>query len=49
MLRRMPAKVWFITGSSNGFGRIWAEAAVGKGATFHFTLQAVRQAGDAAT
>ncbi len=24
-------KVWFITGSSKGFGRIWAEAALGRG------------------
>jgi NAD(P)-dependent dehydrogenase (short-subunit alcohol dehydrogenase family) len=25
------AKTWFITGSSKGFGRIWAEAALGRG------------------
>src|SRR6195952_5909666 len=25
------SKVWFITGSSKGFGRIWAEAALGRG------------------
>lgn len=25
------AKVWFITGTSKGFGRIWAEAALGRG------------------
>lgn len=26
-----PAKVWFITGASRGFGRIWAEAALQRG------------------
>ena len=25
------SKVWFITGSSRGFGRIWAEAALERG------------------
>ena len=27
----MPQKVWFITGASRGFGRIWAEAALERG------------------
>jgi NAD(P)-dependent dehydrogenase (short-subunit alcohol dehydrogenase family) len=27
----MTAKVWFITGTSKGFGRIWAEAALARG------------------
>jgi NAD(P)-dependent dehydrogenase (short-subunit alcohol dehydrogenase family) len=27
----MSAKVWFITGTSKGFGRIWAEAALARG------------------
>jgi NADP-dependent 3-hydroxy acid dehydrogenase YdfG len=28
----MPSsKVWFITGASRGFGRVWAEAALGRG------------------
>lgn len=27
----MAAKVWFITGTSKGFGRIWAEAALARG------------------
>lgn len=27
----MPEKVWFITGASRGFGRIWAEAALDRG------------------
>jgi NAD(P)-dependent dehydrogenase (short-subunit alcohol dehydrogenase family) len=25
------SKVWFITGASRGFGRIWAEAALKRG------------------
>src|ERR1700740_993999 len=27
----MASKVWFITGTSKGFGRIWAEAALARG------------------
>lgn len=27
----MSSKVWFITGASRGFGRVWAEAALGRG------------------
>jgi len=27
----MNSKVWFITGASRGFGRVWAEAALGRG------------------
>ena len=27
----MDSKVWFITGTSRGFGRVWAEAALGHG------------------
>jgi NAD(P)-dependent dehydrogenase (short-subunit alcohol dehydrogenase family) len=27
----MPNKVWFITGMSKGFGRVWAEAALARG------------------
>ena len=27
----MEAKVWFITGTSKGFGRVWAEAALRQG------------------
>jgi len=27
----MPIKVWFITGTSKGFGRVWAEAALARG------------------
>jgi NAD(P)-dependent dehydrogenase (short-subunit alcohol dehydrogenase family) len=27
----MPSKVWFVTGTSRGFGRVWAEAALARG------------------
>src|SRR5258708_5992748 len=27
----MTSKVWFITGTSKGFGRVWAEAALARG------------------
>ncbi|MBB4571190.1 hypothetical protein [Rhizobium leucaenae] len=27
----MSGKVWFITGDSRGFGRIWADAALNRG------------------
>ncbi len=27
----MDSRVWFITGASRGFGRVWAEAALGRG------------------
>ncbi len=27
----MSAKIWFITGASRGFGRIWAEGALARG------------------
>ena len=27
----MTQKVWFITGTSRGFGRVWAEAALARG------------------
>src|SRR5687768_4960464 len=27
----MASKVWFITGTSRGFGRVWAEAALARG------------------
>jgi NAD(P)-dependent dehydrogenase (short-subunit alcohol dehydrogenase family) len=27
----MASKVWFITGTSKGFGRIWAEVALARG------------------
>ncbi len=27
----MTGKVWFITGTSKGFGRVWTEAALARG------------------
>lgn len=27
----MAGKMWFITGASRGFGRMWAEAALARG------------------
>ena len=27
----MNSKIWFVTGASRGFGRVWAEAALGRG------------------
>src|SRR5689334_22231280 len=30
-IAKMPNKVWFITGTSKGFGRVWAEAALARG------------------
>ena len=27
----MASKVWFITGASRGFGRVWTEAALKRG------------------
>jgi NAD(P)-dependent dehydrogenase (short-subunit alcohol dehydrogenase family) len=30
-MARMASKVWFITGTSKGFGRVWAEAALARG------------------
>ena len=27
----MASKVWFITGTSKGFGRVWAQAALARG------------------
>lgn len=31
MENRQKEKVWFITGSSRGFGKIWTEAALKRG------------------
>src|SRR5688572_1466602 len=30
-MAKMPSKVWFITGTSKGFGRVWTEAALARG------------------
>ena len=37
----MASKVWFITGTSKGFGRIWAEAALGRGDQVAATARSV--------
>jgi NAD(P)-dependent dehydrogenase (short-subunit alcohol dehydrogenase family) len=38
----MASKVWFITGTSKGFGRIWAEAALARGDKVAATARDVR-------
>ena len=42
------SKVWFITGSSKGFGRIWAEAALERGDKVALTARNVDTVGDLA-
>lgn len=45
-----PSKVWFITGASRGFGRVWAEAALKRGDNVVATArnaQALRDLADA--
>jgi NAD(P)-dependent dehydrogenase (short-subunit alcohol dehydrogenase family) len=38
----MTSKVWFITGTSKGFGRVWAEAALARGDRVAATAREVR-------
>ena len=38
----MKSKVWFITGTSKGFGRVWAEAALARGDRVAATARDVR-------
>jgi NAD(P)-dependent dehydrogenase (short-subunit alcohol dehydrogenase family) len=38
----MTSKVWFITGSSKGFGRVWAEAALARGDSVAATARDVK-------
>ncbi len=38
----MVSKVWFITGTSKGFGRVWAEAALARGDRVAATARDVR-------
>jgi NAD(P)-dependent dehydrogenase (short-subunit alcohol dehydrogenase family) len=38
----MASKVWFITGTSKGFGRVWAEAALARGDKVAATARDVR-------
>jgi NAD(P)-dependent dehydrogenase (short-subunit alcohol dehydrogenase family) len=41
----MPSKVWFITGSSRGFGRVWAQAALARGDRVAATARDVKTLG----
>ncbi len=42
----MNCKVWFITGASRGFGRVWAEAALGRGDKVAATARKVADIAD---
>ena len=42
----MNDKIWFITGTSRGFGRIWAEAALGRGDKVAATARKVADIAD---
>lgn len=42
----MNSKVWFITGASRGFGRIWAEAALTRGDNVAVTARTVADVAD---
>lgn len=44
----MQSKVWFITGASRGFGRIWAEAALRRGDKVAATARQVQDLADLA-
>jgi hypothetical protein len=39
----MVSKVWFITGTSRGFGRVWAESALARGDRVAATARDVRR------
>jgi NAD(P)-dependent dehydrogenase (short-subunit alcohol dehydrogenase family) len=41
----MPSKVWFITGTSRGFGRVWARAALARGDRVAATARDVKTLG----
>ena len=41
----MPSKVWFITGTSRGFGRVWAQAALARGDRVTATARDVKTLG----
>jgi NAD(P)-dependent dehydrogenase (short-subunit alcohol dehydrogenase family) len=43
---RMSGKVWFITGASRGFGRVWAEAALRRGDRVAATARALSSVAD---
>ncbi len=42
----MPQKVWFITGASRGFGRIWAQAALERGDKVAATARTLESVAD---
>ena len=42
----MDSKIWFITGASRGFGRVWAEAALGRGDKVAATARKVADIAD---
>ncbi|MFZ3343197.1 MAG: hypothetical protein WA213_20125 [Terriglobales bacterium] len=42
----MPNKIWFNTGASRGFGRIWADASVGRGDKVTATARTVASIAD---
>ncbi len=44
----MAGKVWFITGASRGFGRLWAEAALARGDKVAATARDVKSVADLA-
>ncbi len=44
----MSDKVWFITGASRGFGRIWAEGALARGDKVVATARSVESLSDLA-
>jgi NAD(P)-dependent dehydrogenase (short-subunit alcohol dehydrogenase family) len=45
----MQEKIWFITGASRGFGRIWAEAALERGDKVAATARGIDDVADLAT
>src|SRR5580658_9542314 len=44
-IAHMPSKVWFITGTSKGFGRVWAQAALARGDRVAATARDVKTLG----
>jgi NAD(P)-dependent dehydrogenase (short-subunit alcohol dehydrogenase family) len=44
----MSGKVWFITGASRGFGRVWAEGALARGDKVVATARSVESLADLA-
>ena len=45
-LMHMSKKVWFITGTSRGFGRVWAEAALARGDSVAATVRDIASLND---